>query len=115
MSDENNTNIMERAYDMLEEFTNHPAHYDTLLLEAIRKNDLEEIQHLTVMMEGYLSMQHFQNYDLEPESEPREDDTEDRNDDSARSEVALDDEEPQEEFDALDFGIDVGVSDNDHF
>lgn len=64
MSDTHNTILLERAYEVLEEVTNHPSGYDKALSEAIEKNDLEEIYRLTNMLEDELAKEHFYNKEI---------------------------------------------------
>lgn len=64
MSHEINDNIIERAHEMIEEFTNHPSKIDQTLLRALERNDLEEVQKITTRLEAQLAQEHFKNYDL---------------------------------------------------
>lgn len=59
MSLEQNTQLMERAQDLLEEVDSHPAHLDDLLNTAIKSGDLEQIQYWVGVCEGTLAQEEF--------------------------------------------------------
>lgn len=59
MSNQSNTELLERANELLEDITNHPSGYDKLLQKAIDDNDLVGIRYLTTFIEGELSKDHF--------------------------------------------------------
>ena len=64
MSDLDNTILLERGYELAEEFTNHPARMDDQLLNAIESNDLSELKHLVSICEGILSQEQFEGNDI---------------------------------------------------
>jgi len=59
MSLESNTQLLERAADLLEEVDSHPAHLDDLLSNAIKSGDLEQIRYWVSVVEGTLAQEHF--------------------------------------------------------
>lgn len=69
MSNQRNTELLERAYELLEEFDSHPSKIDKALKEAIDTNDLEGVLHLVHYLEAFLAEEHFHNWDLMPEGD----------------------------------------------
>ena len=59
MSQDINTRLLERAADLLDDFTNHPSGLDKQLEKAIESNDLDEIHRVVSIMEGIQSQEHF--------------------------------------------------------
>lgn len=59
MSQESNTQLIERAKELLETIDSHPSGYDTLLAAAIEKNDLDDVFQFVTAIEAELSRQHF--------------------------------------------------------
>lgn len=59
MSLEANTQLLERAQDLLEEVDSHPAHLDDLLATAIKSKDLEQIRYWVSVVEGTLAQEEF--------------------------------------------------------
>lgn len=59
MSLHENTSLMERAQDLLEEIDSHPAHLDDLLEAAIKSGDLEQLRYWVGVVEGTLAQQAF--------------------------------------------------------
>lgn len=64
MSQTNNNHLIERANELLEEITNHPSGYDTLLVKAVESGDLDEVRRVVTLVEGELSHEHFANHDM---------------------------------------------------
>lgn len=64
MSNDNNTILLERAAELIDELTSHPSGADKLIIQAIDSNNLEEVQRLVTKFEGELSQEHFMNHDL---------------------------------------------------
>lgn len=64
MSNPTNEALIERAHELAEEITNHPSGYDTALVLALERNDLDEVQRLVTFIEGEMSQAHFHNYDI---------------------------------------------------
>lgn len=60
MSSETNTNLLERANELLEEVDSHPAHLDDLLDTAIKSGDLEQIQYWVNIVEGTLAQEYYE-------------------------------------------------------
>jgi hypothetical protein len=60
MSSETNTNLLERANELLEEVDSHPAHLDDLLDTAIKSGDLEQIQYWVNVVEGTLAQEYYE-------------------------------------------------------
>lgn len=59
MSLNSNTELLERAADLLEEVDSHPAHLDDLLSNAIKSGDLEQVRYWVGVVEGTLAQQEF--------------------------------------------------------
>lgn len=59
MSDTNNDQLLDKATDLLEDITDHPSGYDKLLSQAIKRNDMEELQTLVTKINGYLAQNYF--------------------------------------------------------
>jgi hypothetical protein len=59
-----NTNLLERAADLIDELASHPSGADATLIAAIDSNDLEEVRYQVMKIEGELANEHFRNYDL---------------------------------------------------
>ena len=59
MSQEVNDTLLERAYELAEELTSHPAGIDKGILAAIHSNDLNKVQYWITVGEGALAQQHF--------------------------------------------------------
>lgn len=64
MSHDTNSNLLERAYEVLEEISGHPSKYDKLLDKAIQREDLDEVHRLVNIIESDLAIEHFHNYGL---------------------------------------------------
>lgn len=60
MSQDNNTALLEKAHDMIEEFASHPSGSDKALRQAVEDNDLDEVRRLTSLMEATLAQQEFE-------------------------------------------------------
>lgn len=69
MSNPINTNLIERANELIEEITSHPSGYDRRLQELIVSNDLEALYNLVIKIEGLLAQEHFRNYEIVKEYE----------------------------------------------
>jgi hypothetical protein len=52
MSLENNTELYERAYELVEELTSHPSNIDKRLLQLIEDGDLEELEYVMAVAEN---------------------------------------------------------------
>ena len=59
MSLEQNTNLTERANELIEELTSHPASLDVALQNALDGGDLEELEYWISVAEGALAQMHF--------------------------------------------------------
>lgn len=59
MSNEENTKLLQRAADLLDEIYSHPSGYDKILEEAVESQDLSKIKHTVSWIEGELARQHF--------------------------------------------------------
>lgn len=59
-----NTKLLERAYELAEDITNHPSGYDKRIRQLIEDNNLEELQHVVTKIESELAQEHFYGYDL---------------------------------------------------
>ena len=59
MSQEDNTNLLERGYELAEEFVSHPSGIDKSILAAINSGDLEKVRYQISKCEGYLAQEHF--------------------------------------------------------
>lgn len=59
MSQEQNTILIERGYELAEELTSHPAGVDRGMLAALHSGDMDKIQYWITVCEGTLSQQHF--------------------------------------------------------
>ena len=55
MSNNTNSILIERAYELSEELTSHPAGIDKSLLQAIKGGDLEKLQYWVTVAEGTLA------------------------------------------------------------
>ncbi len=65
MSWEQNTVLLERARQVLEEIESHPSGYDDCLRLAIKRNDLEDVKMWVTRLEAELSEAHFRNNNIE--------------------------------------------------
>lgn len=61
MSHHNNTLLLERALEVLEECTSHPSGFDKLLATEINKThpDLDQVNYYVTMLEAALSQEYF--------------------------------------------------------
>lgn len=59
MSNQTNTNLLDRAFGLSEELDSHPAGLDKLLDAAIKGGDLDQIRYWVGVCESTLSQQHF--------------------------------------------------------
>ncbi len=59
MSLARNTELLERAQDLLEEVDSHPAHLDDALDAAIKSGDLEQVRYWVGVVEGTLAQENF--------------------------------------------------------
>lgn len=59
MEKEVNTQLLERANELLEEIDSHPSRLDIALKEALQANDLESVHYLVNLIEGELAKEHF--------------------------------------------------------
>jgi len=59
MSTQVNTELIERAADLLEEMDSHPAHLDDQLAAAIKSGDLERLRYWVSVCEGALAQAEF--------------------------------------------------------
>lgn len=59
MSQQNNTNLAERAWSVCEDLTNHPSGIDRRIQQAVDSGDLDELASLVAVGEGILSQQYF--------------------------------------------------------
>lgn len=64
MSNESNSALYGRAYELAEEITNHPSGLDKALFSAIEGGDLDTMKYLVSKIEGILSQEHFYKNDL---------------------------------------------------
>lgn len=64
MSNQVNAKLLERAAELIDELTSHPAGYDKLIERAIEKNDLEEVHRLVTHVEAEISREYFYGYEL---------------------------------------------------
>jgi len=64
MSTEENTNLLQRAADLLDEIQSHPSGYDRALQAALESNDLEETRYWVTIIEAEMSTDDIRNYDL---------------------------------------------------
>lgn len=70
MSNNTNSILIERAYELAEELTSHPAGIDKALLLAIETGDLENVQYWVTVAEGTLSAHNFYESNLIEQEEP---------------------------------------------
>lgn len=59
MSNESNTALYERAADLIDELTSHPAGIDRGLIQAVDSGDMERIRYWVSKAEGVLAQEHF--------------------------------------------------------
>lgn len=64
MSNITNSNLLERAYELLEEITSHPSGLDKALTKAVRAGNLDEIYYLVTKIESELAQKHFYNNNI---------------------------------------------------
>lgn len=64
MSNESNSILYGRAYEVAEEAVNHPSGLDKALFAAIEDGDLDNIKYLTNKLEGLLAIENFHNNDI---------------------------------------------------
>lgn len=70
MSLESNTNLRERAYELVEELTSHPAKLDVAIQRALEGGDLEELEYWVTVGEGTLAQQEFYESNIIERDEP---------------------------------------------
>lgn len=64
MSHQINTNLLERAAELIDQLTGHPSGLDKALVVAVEANDLNEVHRQVFKLEAELAQEHFHNYDL---------------------------------------------------
>lgn len=64
MSNEVNEKLLERARELVEETTGHPAKCDQMLVNAMDAGDLVEVQRLVGVIEGELAVAHFNDAEI---------------------------------------------------
>lgn len=64
MSTYQNTHLLERAAELIDELASHPAGYDKMLITAVESNNLDEVYRLVVKIEGDMAQEMFHNWDI---------------------------------------------------
>lgn len=64
MSNQINTELLERAAELIDELTSHPSGYDKILEDCIDRNDLDALQHHVAVIEGELAQEYFMNNEV---------------------------------------------------
>jgi hypothetical protein len=64
MSNQVNTNLIERANELLEELSSHPAGLDKAIQAALDRGDLEELHYAVGRADAALAQEHFYNNDI---------------------------------------------------
>lgn len=59
MSLDSNTSLLERAADLIDELTSHPAGIDKGLIQAVASGDMERVRYWVGKAEGVLAQEHF--------------------------------------------------------
>lgn len=59
MSLDSNTQLLERAADLVDELTSHPAGIDKGLIQAVESGDMERIKYWVSKAEGVIAQEHF--------------------------------------------------------
>ena len=59
MSLQENTLLLERAADLIDEFQSHPAGLDDQIVEAVESGDLERLRATVSLAEATLAQEHF--------------------------------------------------------
>lgn len=59
-----NTNLFERAAELIDELQSHPSGADKQIIAALDANDLQEIYRLVNKYEAFLAQEHFKNWDI---------------------------------------------------
>lgn len=54
-----NTNLLERAAELIDELASHPSKSDRALIQAIDSNDLEQVRYQVQKIEGELAREYF--------------------------------------------------------
>jgi hypothetical protein len=54
-----NTNLLERAAELIDELASHPAGADKALIRAIDSNDLDQVRYQVQKIEGDLAREYF--------------------------------------------------------
>jgi hypothetical protein len=60
MSKQENTNLLERAAQLIDECASHPAGLDDNLIAAVDSGDMERIAYWVSVAEGTLAQEHFE-------------------------------------------------------
>ena len=64
MSNQTNTNLLERAAELIDHFASHPAGLDDQLIQAVDANDLQEIYRLVTLGESIRSQENYHGYEV---------------------------------------------------
>lgn len=64
MSNQENTNLYERAQELIDELTSHPAGLDERLTKAVESNDLDELRYQIAVCESFLSQEAFHEFNV---------------------------------------------------
>jgi len=64
MSDNDNTNLLERAAELLDELDSHPSGLQKHLEQAVEGNDLDSIRYWVERLEGHVAREHFHGYEV---------------------------------------------------
>jgi HPt (histidine-containing phosphotransfer) domain-containing protein len=59
-----NTNLLERAAELIDELVGHPSGADLVIIQAIDNNDLDELRFQVHRIEGELAQEHFHNKEI---------------------------------------------------
>lgn len=61
MSNSINQELLDRAFDVLDECTSHPSGFDTLLARELNEPvpDLEQVRYYVIALEGALAQENF--------------------------------------------------------
>lgn len=60
MSDYINSQLLERAAELIDEYASHPSGVDRQLMLAVESGNLEEVYRLVSMLEAEMAQEHFQ-------------------------------------------------------
>lgn len=64
MSHNSNTELLERAAELIDELSSHPAGLDKRLATAVEANDLDELRYQVAVCESVLAQEAFHEFNI---------------------------------------------------